>query len=167
MTSLPKDTPDILEWLHSLLRTEVMATVVCVMIESGTGVQSIDDILSVAGLGGVIIGPANLSASLGDLNEPNYASVRTRSSSNTAWRGLSTRSRQPGKELTYFGPHHLLHGRFLGRAGSPPFGGYWQSGNRTRAQALRCRGVPRDQGSERLTLAALPLPLRAWKDSTT
>jgi HpcH/HpaI aldolase/citrate lyase family protein len=166
MTSLPKDTPDILEGLHSLLRTEVIATFVCVMIESGTRVENIDDIPSVADVDGVIIGRANLSASLGHLNEPNCASVRTCSSPNTAWRGLSTWSRQPGREPTDFGPHHLLRRWFLGRVGSPPFGGYRQPGKRSRARAVRCRGVPRGQGSDRLTLAALPLPLRAWKDST-
>jgi hypothetical protein len=166
MTSLLEHTSDIPEGLHPFLRTEVSATFVCVMIESGSGVENIDDILLAPGVDGVMIGPAYLSASLGHLNEPNYASVRTCSSSNTAWRGLSTRSGQPAKALTVFGPQHLLHRRLLGRAGSPPFGGYWQSGKRTRARADRFRGVPPDQGSDRPTLAALPLPIRAQKDST-
>jgi hypothetical protein len=166
MTSLLKHTSDIPEGLYPFLRTEVSATFVCVMIESGSGVQNIDDILLAPGVDCVMIGPAFLSASLRHLNEPNCASVRTCSSSNTIWRGLSTRSGQPAKALTVLGPQHLLYRRLLGRAGSAPFGGYRQTRKRTRARASWLRGVPRDKGSARLTLAALSLPLRDQNDST-
>jgi 2-dehydro-3-deoxy-L-rhamnonate aldolase len=48
---------------------------VWVMIESSCGVQNIDDIIAVEGLGGVIIGAADLSASLGHLNDAGHRDV--------------------------------------------------------------------------------------------
>jgi 4-hydroxy-2-oxoheptanedioate aldolase len=46
-----------------------------VMVESGPAVDNIDDITAVVGLGGVIIGAADLSASLGHLNDPQHGDV--------------------------------------------------------------------------------------------
>ena len=50
-------------------------TFVGVMIESGPAVDNIDDILAVPGLGGVIIGAADLASSLGHLNDPRHGDV--------------------------------------------------------------------------------------------
>jgi 4-hydroxy-2-oxoheptanedioate aldolase len=50
-------------------------TFVGVMIESGPAVDNIDDILAVQGLGGVIIGAADLAASLGHLNDAQHDDV--------------------------------------------------------------------------------------------
>jgi 2-keto-3-deoxy-L-rhamnonate aldolase RhmA len=50
-------------------------TFVGAMIESGPAVDNIDDILAVAGLGGVIIGAADLAASLGHLNDARHDDV--------------------------------------------------------------------------------------------
>jgi len=50
-------------------------TFVGVMIESQPGVDNIDDILAVPGLGGVIIGPEDLAASLGHLNDAGHDDV--------------------------------------------------------------------------------------------
>jgi 2-keto-3-deoxy-L-rhamnonate aldolase RhmA len=50
-------------------------TFVGVMIESGPGVDNIDDILAVPGLGGVIIGTEDLAASLGHLNDARHDDV--------------------------------------------------------------------------------------------
>jgi 4-hydroxy-2-oxoheptanedioate aldolase len=48
---------------------------VIIMIESATGVGNLDEILAVPGIGGVIIGNADLAASLGHLGEPNHPDV--------------------------------------------------------------------------------------------
>jgi 2-keto-3-deoxy-L-rhamnonate aldolase RhmA len=50
-------------------------TFVGVMIESGPAVENIDDILAVQGLSGVLIGAADLAASLGHLNQPQHDDV--------------------------------------------------------------------------------------------
>ena len=50
-------------------------TLVVIMIESGEGVENLAKILSVDGVGGVIIGVADLSASLGHLDNPGHADV--------------------------------------------------------------------------------------------
>ena len=50
-------------------------TFVGVMIESQPGVDNIDDILAVPGLGGVIIGTEDLAASLGHLNDAGHDDV--------------------------------------------------------------------------------------------
>ena len=50
-------------------------TFVGAMIESGPAVENIDDILAVPGLGGVIIGAADLAASLGHLNDAQRGDV--------------------------------------------------------------------------------------------
>jgi 2-keto-3-deoxy-L-rhamnonate aldolase RhmA len=48
---------------------------VLVMIESAAGVANLNEILVVPGLGGVIVGAADLAASLGHLGETNHADV--------------------------------------------------------------------------------------------
>jgi 2-keto-3-deoxy-L-rhamnonate aldolase RhmA len=58
------------------LRDANSRTFVAVMVESVTGVANIDAILQVKGLGGVIIGAADLSASLGHLDGPQHEDVR-------------------------------------------------------------------------------------------
>ena len=50
-------------------------TFVGVMIESGPAVENIDEILAIQGLGGVLIGAADLAASLGHLNQPQHDDV--------------------------------------------------------------------------------------------
>jgi 2-keto-3-deoxy-L-rhamnonate aldolase RhmA len=50
-------------------------TLIVALIESAPGVENIDDILAVEGLGGVIIGAVDLSASLGHLNDPEHEDV--------------------------------------------------------------------------------------------
>ena len=50
-------------------------TFIGVMLESGPAVESIDDILAVPGLGGVIIGTEDLAASLGHLNDVRHDDV--------------------------------------------------------------------------------------------
>jgi len=46
-----------------------------IQIESATAVQNLDEILAVDGIDGVFIGPADLAASLGHLNNPGHADV--------------------------------------------------------------------------------------------
>jgi 4-hydroxy-2-oxoheptanedioate aldolase len=50
-------------------------TFVGVMIESGPAVENLDDILAVEGLGGVLIGAADLAASLGHLDQAQHGDV--------------------------------------------------------------------------------------------
>jgi 4-hydroxy-2-oxoheptanedioate aldolase len=50
-------------------------TFVGAMIESGTAVDNIDEIVAVSGLGGVVIGAADLAASLGHLNDAGHDDV--------------------------------------------------------------------------------------------
>jgi 2-keto-3-deoxy-L-rhamnonate aldolase RhmA len=45
---------------------------VLVQIESRSGLDNLDAILAVPGLGGIVIGPADLSASLGFVGQPNH-----------------------------------------------------------------------------------------------
>jgi 2-keto-3-deoxy-L-rhamnonate aldolase RhmA len=45
---------------------------VLVQIESRSGLDNLDAILAVPGLGGVVVGPADLSASLGFVGQPNH-----------------------------------------------------------------------------------------------
>jgi 2-keto-3-deoxy-L-rhamnonate aldolase RhmA len=58
------------------LREANSRTFVAVMVESAAAVANLDAILQVEGLGGVIIGAADLSASLGHLDEPQHRDVR-------------------------------------------------------------------------------------------
>lgn len=51
-------------------------TAVVVQIESLAGVQAIDEIAAVAGLGGVFIGPFDLSASMGFMGQPSAPPVQ-------------------------------------------------------------------------------------------
>jgi 2-dehydro-3-deoxyglucarate aldolase/4-hydroxy-2-oxoheptanedioate aldolase len=51
-------------------------TSVVVQIESIAGVRALDDILEVSGLGGVFIGPYDLSASMGLVGQPTAPAVR-------------------------------------------------------------------------------------------
>jgi 4-hydroxy-2-oxoheptanedioate aldolase len=48
---------------------------VLVQVESSTGLDALDDILSVDGVDGVFIGPADLAASLGHLGQPEHPDV--------------------------------------------------------------------------------------------
>ena len=47
-----------------------------VQIESTTGVEALDEILAVAGVDGVFIGPSDLAASMGHLGNPGHAQVQ-------------------------------------------------------------------------------------------
>jgi 2-keto-3-deoxy-L-rhamnonate aldolase RhmA len=49
---------------------------VLVMIESAAAVASIDAILKTPGLDGIMVGPADLAASMGHLGDPSHADVR-------------------------------------------------------------------------------------------
>lgn len=51
---------------------------VFVMIESELGIQNLDEIVSVAGLSGVVIGPADLATSMGYVGEADHPDVRSR-----------------------------------------------------------------------------------------
>lgn len=51
------------------------ATSVVVQIESAAGVEAVDDILAVEGLGGVLVGPYDLSASMGYVGMPSAPPV--------------------------------------------------------------------------------------------
>lgn len=53
------------------------ATSVVVQIESAAGVEAIDDILAVEGIGGVLVGPYDLSASMGYVGMPSASPVLT------------------------------------------------------------------------------------------
>ncbi|HLR14161.1 MAG TPA: HpcH/HpaI aldolase/citrate lyase family protein [Burkholderiaceae bacterium] len=50
---------------------------ICVLcqVETARGLENLDDILSVEGVDGVFIGPADLSASLGYINQPDHPEV--------------------------------------------------------------------------------------------
>jgi 4-hydroxy-2-oxoheptanedioate aldolase len=60
---------------ETYFRRAASDTFVGVMLESGDAVDNIDDILAVEGLGGVIIGAADLAASLGHLNDARHDDV--------------------------------------------------------------------------------------------
>jgi 4-hydroxy-2-oxoheptanedioate aldolase len=49
---------------------------VLIQIETASGVENLDDILKVEGVDGVFIGPADLSASMGYLNNPGHPAVQ-------------------------------------------------------------------------------------------
>jgi 4-hydroxy-2-oxoheptanedioate aldolase len=59
----------------SYFQTANARTAVFIMLESGLGIENIDGILRVDGLTGVIVGEADLAASLGHLGDPEHPDV--------------------------------------------------------------------------------------------
>lgn len=62
--------------ISDYLQTADAQICVLVQIESKRGLQNLDEILQVEGVDGVFIGPADLSAALGHLGNPNHPDVQ-------------------------------------------------------------------------------------------
>ena len=73
---------------------------VLLQIESRAGVEAIDAIAAVDGVDGIFIGPADLSASLGHIGEPNHPEVQA------TIRHLHERTRAHGKAVGTLTPNH-------------------------------------------------------------
>ena len=80
---------------------------VLLQIESRKGVEAIDEIAAVDGVDGVFIGPADLSASLGHIGQPNHPEVQA------TIRHLYERTVAAGKAVGTLTPNHEDADRYI------------------------------------------------------
>ena len=104
---------------------------VLLQIESRRGVDSIDEIAAVEGVDGIFIGPADLSASLGHLGQPNHPEVQA------TIRHLYDRVRAQGKAVGTLTPNHDDARRYIDMGMQFVAVGSDQGVFRTATQALR------------------------------
>ena len=79
----------------------------CWQIESRKGVEAIDEIAAVDGVDGIFIGPADLSASLGHIGQPNHPEVQA------TIRHLYERTVAAGKAVGTLTPNHDDADRYI------------------------------------------------------
>jgi 2-dehydro-3-deoxyglucarate aldolase len=80
---------------------------VLLQIESRKGVEAIDEIAAVEGVDGIFIGPADLSASLGHIGQPNHPEVQA------TIRHLYERTVAAGKAVGTLTPNHEDADRYI------------------------------------------------------
>ena len=106
---------------------------VLLQIESRAGVEAIDAIAAVDGVDGIFIGPADLSASLGHIGQPNHPEVQA------TIRHLHERTRAHGKAVGTLTPNHDDAQRYIEMGMQFVAVGSDQGVFRTGTQALRDR----------------------------